>query len=119
VTKAAGRKDRQQVHEFVFEGARVIWNPLEELSSQLRLKEAADSSLWMFALEVFERDHPICSDIGKTPVQRSQRLFIQRWTVSIGGIAKVFQQIAGLLIGKPVDQLMKLFFDRHDLIVTP
>ena len=61
--------DRQQVHEFASEAGLVIWNPLEELSSQLRRKEAADSSLWMFALEIFERDHPICSDIGKTTVQ--------------------------------------------------
>ena len=43
----------------------------------------------MFALEVFERDHPIGSDIGETAVQRGKRLFIQRRTVGMGGIAKV------------------------------
>lgn len=72
----------------------------------------------MFALEIFERDHPIRSDIGETPIQRGKRLFIQRRTVYIGGVAKILKQITGLLIGKPVDQLMKLFLDRHDLIVS-
>ena len=44
-----------------------------------------------FAFEFFERHDPIRSDIGKTTVQRGKRLCIQRRTVRIGGIAKVFQ----------------------------
>jgi hypothetical protein len=72
----------------------------------------------MFALEIFERDHPIRSDIGETTVQRGQRLLIERRTVYIGGVAKILQQITGLLVGKTVDQLMKLLLNSHDLIVT-
>lgn len=53
----------------------------------------------MVALEIFERDHPIRSDIGKTTVQRGQRLIIHWRTVGIGGVAKIFKQIAGLLVG--------------------
>ena len=58
---------------------------------------------------MFERDHPIRSDISMTPVQRGQRRFIYRRTIRIGGVAKVLQKIAGLLVGEPVDQQMKLF----------
>ena len=72
----------------------------------------------MISLEIFERDHPIRSDIGETSVQRGQRLFIQRWTVHLRGTMKIFQQIVGLLVGKPVDQLMVLFLNRHASIVT-
>ena len=72
----------------------------------------------MFALKIFERDYPIRSDIGKTTVQRRQRLFIQQRTVHIGGTMKIFEQIAGLLVSKPVNQQMKLFLHRHAPIVS-
>ena len=68
-TKGARLKDRQQVHEFVSEVARAFSNPLEDFSLRIRRKETADTLLWMFTLEIIERDHPIRSDIGKTTVQ--------------------------------------------------
>ena len=43
-----------------------------------------------FSLEIFKRDRLIRGDAGETTVQGGQRLFIQRETVRISGIAKIF-----------------------------
>ena len=72
----------------------------------------------MFALEVFERDHAIRSDVGETLIERCHRLFVQRRTVHVSGAAKIVQQTLCLLVGKPVNQPVKFFFHRHNLIVA-